>query len=63
MLLSLGLDDIIQNELGISVSIANPFGHISLGSKVNPQALGNDAPGYVDCKRTRIEGILIKHYG
>ena len=39
-----GLDDIIQNELGISVSIANPFGHISLGSKVNPQALGNDAP-------------------
>lgn len=39
-----GLDDIIQNELGISVSIANPFDHISLGSKVNPQALGNDAP-------------------
>lgn len=39
-----GLDEKIQNELGISVSIANPFSHISLGSKVNPQALGNDAP-------------------
>lgn len=39
-----GLDEKIQDELGISVSIANPFSHISLGSKVNPQALGNDAP-------------------
>ncbi len=39
-----GLDEIIQNELGISVSTANPFTHVSLGPKVNPQALSNDAP-------------------
>ena len=39
-----GLDEKIQNELGISVSIANPFTSVSLGPKVNPQALGNDAP-------------------
>ncbi|MEM8843692.1 MAG: pilus assembly protein PilM [Pseudomonadota bacterium] len=39
-----GLDEIIHKELGISVSIANPFKHISLGSKINPQSLGNDAP-------------------
>ena len=39
-----GLDEIIHKELGIGVSIANPFKRISLGSKINPQALGNDAP-------------------
>ena len=39
-----GLDEVIHKELGISVSIANPFKNISLGSKINPQALGNDAP-------------------
>ena len=39
-----GLDEIIHKELGISVTTANPFKHISLGSKINPQALGNDAP-------------------
>lgn len=39
-----GLDEVIHKELGIGVSIANPFKNISLGSKINPQALGNDAP-------------------
>ena len=39
-----GLDEKIQSELGISVSTANPFTNVSLGAKVNPQALGNDAP-------------------
>ena len=38
------LDENIHNELGIPVTIANPFNNVSLGSKINPQALGNDAP-------------------
>ncbi len=39
-----GLDERIQSELDISVSIASPFTHVSLGPKVNPQALSKDAP-------------------
>ena len=39
-----GLDEKIANETGIQTTIANPFSHLSLGSKINPQALGSDAP-------------------
>ena len=39
-----GLDEKIQSELGIPVSTANPFTQVALGAKINPQALGNDAP-------------------
>ena len=39
-----GLDEKIANEVGITTTIANPFSQLSLGSKINPQALGSDAP-------------------
>jgi len=39
-----GLDERIANETGIQTTIANPFSHLSLGSKLDPQALGSDAP-------------------
>jgi len=39
-----GLDEKIANETGIHTTIANPFSHLSLGSKINPQSLGSDAP-------------------
>lgn len=39
-----GIDELVDTRLGISSSIANPFGRTSLSSGVNPQKLGNDAP-------------------
>lgn len=39
-----GLDERIANETNIQTSIANPFSHLSLSSKINPQKLGSDAP-------------------
>ena len=39
-----GLDERIANETGIQTTIANPFSNLSLGSKINPQTLGSDAP-------------------
>jgi type IV pilus assembly protein PilM len=39
-----GIDTMIEQETGTSTSIANPFLDMALGSKVNQQALSNDAP-------------------
>ena len=39
-----GLDERIAKETSIQTSIANPFSQLSLGSKINPQKLGADAP-------------------
>jgi type IV pilus assembly protein PilM len=39
-----GLDELLEERLGHSVSIANPFADMSLSPKVNAQALSNDAP-------------------
>ncbi len=39
-----GLDELIEERLGHSVSIANPFADMSLSPKVNAQALAKDAP-------------------
>ncbi len=39
-----GLDELIEERLGHGVTIANPFADMSLSSKVNAQALSNDAP-------------------
>jgi type IV pilus assembly protein PilM len=39
-----GMDAMIEEDSGTSVSIANPFSDMSLGSKVKIQALSNDAP-------------------
>jgi type IV pilus assembly protein PilM len=39
-----GIDELIESRLGIHTSIANPFGKMSLSSRVHPQRLGQDAP-------------------
>ena len=44
-----GLEDLIEERLGTSASIANPFADMSLSSKVNGQALSADAPSLFIC--------------
>ncbi|MCW8934656.1 MAG: pilus assembly protein PilM [Gammaproteobacteria bacterium] len=39
-----GIDELIASQLGIETIIANPFAEMDLSSKVNSQALSNDAP-------------------
>jgi type IV pilus assembly protein PilM len=39
-----GMDDLIEEKIGTSTSIANPFANMSLASRVKAQALSNDAP-------------------
>jgi len=39
-----GIDELIQEKLGMSTSIANPFANMALASRIKAQALGNDAP-------------------
>ncbi len=39
-----GIDELIESQLDTPTVIANPFAKMSLSSKVNPQALSNDAP-------------------
>lgn len=39
-----GIDELVDTRLGISASIANPFGKTSLSTRINPQQLSNDAP-------------------
>jgi len=39
-----GLDELIEERLGHPAILANPFADMSLSSKVNAQALSNDAP-------------------
>lgn len=39
-----GIDELIATQLGIETIIANPFSEMDLSSKVNSQALSNDAP-------------------
>ena len=39
-----GIDELIESQLGIKTIIANPFSNMELSSKVNAQALSNDAP-------------------
>ncbi|MET1256304.1 pilus assembly protein PilM [Aliikangiella maris] len=44
-----GLEDMIEERLGTTASIANPFADMSLSTKVNAQALSSDAPSLVIC--------------
>lgn len=44
-----GLEEMIEERLGTTASIANPFADMSLSSKVNAQALSLDAPSLVIC--------------
>ena len=39
-----GVDELIEEKIGIMASIANPFANMSVSSRVKPQALSNDAP-------------------
>jgi len=39
-----GIDDLIEEKMGVSTSIANPFANMSVASKVKAQSLSNDAP-------------------
>lgn len=39
-----GIDELIESQLGVKTIIANPFANMELSSKVNAQALSNDAP-------------------
>ncbi len=39
-----GIDELISSQLGIETVVANPFADMNLSSKVNSQALSNDAP-------------------
>ncbi len=39
-----GIDDLVEEKLGVAASIANPFAKMSVSSRVKPQALSNDAP-------------------
>lgn len=39
-----GADELIEERVGTSTSVANPFSNMSLASRVKAQALSNDAP-------------------
>ena len=39
-----GMDEMIQEKLGVETTIANPFSSMSLSARVKPQTLSNDAP-------------------
>ncbi len=39
-----GIDDLIEEKLGTSASVANPFANMSVANKVKPQVLSADAP-------------------
>ncbi|ABD81951.1 pilus assembly protein PilM [Saccharophagus degradans] len=39
-----GLSNLVEEKLGTSVTIANPFANMSVSSRVNATALSNDAP-------------------
>ena len=39
-----GIDELIENQLGIRTVICNPFSNMQLSNKVNAEALNNDAP-------------------
>jgi len=39
-----GMDEMIQEKLGVETVIANPFASMSLSARVKPEILSNDAP-------------------
>lgn len=39
-----GIEEMIANKLGVNTTIANPFTHMTLASRVKAQSLSNDAP-------------------
>lgn len=39
-----GVDELMQERLGVDVQIANPFANMALSNKIKAQSLSNDAP-------------------
>jgi type IV pilus assembly protein PilM len=39
-----GIDDLIQERIGVETQIANPFANMAVASRIKPQVLSNDAP-------------------
>lgn len=39
-----GIEELVEQHLGVPTVIANPFANMSISPKVNPQALSKDAP-------------------
>lgn len=53
-----GIDELIQEKLGVETSIANPFASMSLSARVKPQTLSNDAPALmIAC------GLALRSFG
>lgn len=53
-----GVDELIQETLGIETRVANPFANMSLASRIKPQTLANDAPAMlIAC------GLALRNFG
>ena len=39
-----GVDELIEEKLGVTTTIANPFANMALAGRIKPQQLGSDAP-------------------
>jgi type IV pilus assembly protein PilM len=39
-----GIDELIESRVGVETTIANPFTHMNMSSRINQQKLSNDAP-------------------
>ncbi len=53
-----GLDDLIQDRLGVDTVVANPFTNMSIGSRVDAEVLSNDAPAMmIAC------GLALRSFG
>ncbi len=53
-----GVDDMIQELVGIQTMVANPFANMSLAPRVKPQTLANDAPALmIAC------GLALRNFG
>ena len=53
-----GLDELLEERLGVAVSVANPFSDMSLSSRVNAQALASDASALMICC-----GLALRSFG
>lgn len=51
-----GLADLIEEQLGVVTSLANPFSHMSMSNMIKSELINNDAPGLlVAC------GLALRH--
>ncbi|MGH1462264.1 MAG: type IV pilus assembly protein PilM [Neptuniibacter sp.] len=52
-----GLSEQLEEELGVSTFVANPFSHMSINSRVNRGRLDRDAPSLVKAAGLAIRGL------